>query len=186
MIVAANDVHSTYPTIERKYGERTTSIRPSNAPPATGGSPSPSAFTAIAERRTSATPMTATSRSTPDIARIPASPTCATSAFVSPGPPLVTSVPPAAIRPNPGQDFPVPGPSDVLLIRHAAAFAETLAVRVPNRHLTAEGRAQARALGDRLRWHDCEPTLIWSSPLVRAIQPAELVALALGLTTVVE
>lgn len=80
----------------------------------------------------------------------------------------------------------MPGPSDVFLIRHAAAIDETLAVRDPNRHLTAEGRAQARALGDRLRWHDCEPTLIWSSPLVRAIQTAELVALALGITTVVE
>ena len=80
----------------------------------------------------------------------------------------------------------MPGPSDVFLIRHAAAIDETLAVRDPHRHLTAEGRAQARALGDRLRWHDCEPTLIWSSPLVRAIQTAELVALALGITTVVE
>ncbi|HEY6035520.1 MAG TPA: histidine phosphatase family protein [Kofleriaceae bacterium] len=80
----------------------------------------------------------------------------------------------------------MPGPSDVFLIRHAPAIDETLALRDPHRHLTAEGRAQARALGDRLRWHDCEPTLIWSSPLVRAIQTAELVAVALGIATVVE
>lgn len=31
------------------------------------------------------------------------------------------------------------------------------------------------ALGDRLRWHDCTPTQIWTSPLVRAVQTAELV-----------
>jgi phosphohistidine phosphatase len=63
----------------------------------------------------------------------------------------------------------------VFLVRHAEAVAETLEVRDPHRHLTPEGRAQARALGDRLRWHDCEPTHVWSSPLVRAVQTAELV-----------
>jgi phosphohistidine phosphatase len=72
---------------------------------------------------------------------------------------------------------------EVFLIRHAEATAETLALRDPHRHLTAIGRDQARALGDRLRWHDCVPTHLWSSPLVRAIQTAELVAsgLACGL-----
>ena len=39
---------------------------------------------------------------------------------------------------------------------------------------------QATALGDRLRWHDCTPTHIWTSPLVRAVQTAELVAAALA------
>jgi phosphohistidine phosphatase len=64
----------------------------------------------------------------------------------------------------------------VFLIRHAEAVDETLALGDPHRHLTANGRRQARAIGDRLRWHDCVPTHIWSSPLVRAIQTAELVA----------
>lgn len=64
----------------------------------------------------------------------------------------------------------------VFLIRHAEAVHETLALGDPHRHLTANGRRQARAIGDRLRWHDCVPTHIWSSPLVRAIQTAELVA----------
>jgi phosphohistidine phosphatase len=64
----------------------------------------------------------------------------------------------------------------VFLIRHAEAVHETLALGDPHRHLTANGRQQARAIGDRLRWHDCVPTHIWSSPLVRAIQTAELVA----------
>lgn len=59
-------------------------------------------------------------------------------------------------------------------------------MRDPHRHLTATGRRQARAIGDRLRWHDCTPTQIWSSPLVRAIQTAELVAAGLGSDTAVE
>jgi phosphohistidine phosphatase len=63
----------------------------------------------------------------------------------------------------------------VFLVRHAEATAETLEVRDPYRPLTAHGRGQARALGDRLRWHDCVPTHVWSSPLVRAVQTAELV-----------
>ena len=68
---------------------------------------------------------------------------------------------------------------DVFLIRHADAIDETLELRDPMRHLTAHGRAQATALGDRLRWFDCTPTHIWTSPLVRAVQTAELVATAL-------
>ncbi len=68
---------------------------------------------------------------------------------------------------------------EVFLIRHAAAVDETLDLRDPLRHLTPEGRAQAKSLGDRLRWHDCHPTHIWTSPLVRAVQTAELVAAGL-------
>ena len=74
----------------------------------------------------------------------------------------------------------------MFLIRHAEAVQETLALADPHRHLTANGRRQARALGDRLRWHDCEPTHIWSSPLVRAIQTAELVASGLACETTVD
>ena len=53
-------------------------------------------------------------------------------------------------------------------------------MRDPHRHLTSDGRRQARGIGDRLRWHDCAPTHIWSSPLVRAVQTAELVAAGLA------
>ena len=74
----------------------------------------------------------------------------------------------------------------VFLVRHAEAVDETLSLRDPYRHLTSHGRAQARALGDRLRWHDCVPTRIWASPLVRAIQTAELVATGLACETQVE
>lgn len=63
----------------------------------------------------------------------------------------------------------------VFLVRHAEASPETIAIRDPHRPLTPLGRTQARALGDRLRWHDCVPTHVWSSPLVRAVQTAELV-----------
>lgn len=75
---------------------------------------------------------------------------------------------------------------DVFLIRHAAAIDETRELRDPVRHLTAEGRVQAKSLGDRLRWHDCTPTHIWTSPLVRAVQTAELVAAGLEATVPVE
>lgn len=71
-------------------------------------------------------------------------------------------------------------------MRHAEAVDETLTLRDPYRHLTARGREQARALGDRLRWHDCVPTRIWASPLVRAVQTAELVATGLTSTSPVE
>lgn len=77
-------------------------------------------------------------------------------------------------------------PSDVFLIRHADAVRATDDLRDPHRHLSTLGREQARALGDRLRWHDCEPTHIWTSPLVRAVQTAELVAIGLHATCVIE
>jgi phosphohistidine phosphatase len=64
----------------------------------------------------------------------------------------------------------------VFLIRHAEADPETTALADPQRSLTEQGRQQARAIGDRLRWHDCTPTRIWASPLVRAIETAELIA----------
>lgn len=68
----------------------------------------------------------------------------------------------------------------IFLIRHAEAIDETLELRDPHRHLTARGREQASALGERLRWHDCTATALWTSPLVRAVQTAELVLAALG------
>lgn len=77
-------------------------------------------------------------------------------------------------------------PCDVFLIRHAAAISATADVRDEHRHLSVLGRQQARALGDRLRWHDCEPTHIWTSPLVRAVQTAELVAIGLHTTCAIE
>jgi phosphohistidine phosphatase len=74
----------------------------------------------------------------------------------------------------------------VFLVRHAEAVDETLELRDPHRHLTTLGRSQARELGDRLRWHDCVPDRIWTSPLVRAVQTAELVANNLACETQIE
>lgn len=61
----------------------------------------------------------------------------------------------------------------VFLVRHGEASDGF--ERDAERPLTARGREQARALADRLRWHDCTPTHVWTSPLVRAVQTAELV-----------
>jgi phosphohistidine phosphatase len=75
---------------------------------------------------------------------------------------------------------------DIFLVRHAEAIDETLELRDPMRHLTAHGREQARALGDRMRWHDCTPVHIWTSPLVRAVQTAELIATGLETKVAIE
>ncbi len=72
----------------------------------------------------------------------------------------------------------------MFLIRHANAVVND--GRDEYRHLSPLGRDQARALGDRLRWHDCEPTHIWTSPLVRAVQTAELVISTLAVLTPIE
>jgi phosphohistidine phosphatase len=71
---------------------------------------------------------------------------------------------------------------DVYLIRHADAVEETLALPDIARQLSAAGRDQARALGERLRWHDCTPSAVWTSPLVRAVQTTELLVAGLRFT----
>ena len=68
----------------------------------------------------------------------------------------------------------------VVLIRHAAAVDATAALSDPARFLSDAGRAQVRSLGERLRWCDCAPTEVWTSPLVRAVQTAELLATCLN------
>lgn len=68
---------------------------------------------------------------------------------------------------------------NVFLVRHAHAVDETPALPDDARHLSVHGRHAAREIGRRLRWHDCTPTAIWTSPLVRAVMTAELIAHAL-------
>jgi phosphohistidine phosphatase len=74
----------------------------------------------------------------------------------------------------------------ILLMRHAEAAAETLVIRESHRYLTPEGRRQAAAVGQRLR--ECAPPIdaLVVSPLMRAVQTAELVAAALGFPGAVE
>lgn len=69
----------------------------------------------------------------------------------------------------------------VFLIRHAEAAPDA-----SDPHLTPAGRAQAAAIGDRLRWHDCTPTHVWTSPRARARQTAELVARGVEATVELE
>ncbi len=71
---------------------------------------------------------------------------------------------------------------DVILIRHATAVDETLELRDSMRMLSPPGRAQATRLGAGLHARGVVPTLVWTSPLVRAVQTAELVLAALGVT----
>lgn len=68
----------------------------------------------------------------------------------------------------------------VFLIRHAHAVDEAPGLPDEARHLTPEGRTAARALGDRLKWYDCTPTAVWTSPATRAVQTAELFVAGLG------
>jgi phosphohistidine phosphatase len=74
----------------------------------------------------------------------------------------------------------------VFLVRHADSVPETVEVRDPFRNLSVTGRMQARALGDRMRWHDCHPSHVWTSPLVRAVQTAELVAVGMQCEMVID
>jgi phosphohistidine phosphatase len=62
----------------------------------------------------------------------------------------------------------------LVLVRHAEAEPGS-----PDelRTLTDEGRAQARALGERLRGEGIHPDAVLSSPLLRAVQTAELLGL---------
>jgi phosphohistidine phosphatase len=75
---------------------------------------------------------------------------------------------------------------DVILIRHAVAIDETLELSDPMRMLTSDGRTQARRLGERLHAKGCQPSVVWTSPLVRAVQTAEIVIAALGVQIAVE
>jgi phosphohistidine phosphatase len=69
------------------------------------------------------------------------------------------------------------------LLRHAHA-GESFAWAGDDalRPLTKKGRQQCERLGRFLDEHDIRPDVIVSSPKVRALQTAELVAMALGMT----
>ncbi len=65
------------------------------------------------------------------------------------------------------------------LIRHGEALAPKAPLGDEGRALSVHGRRQASATGEALASRGLRPTQIWSSPLVRALQTAELVAAAL-------
>jgi phosphohistidine phosphatase len=66
----------------------------------------------------------------------------------------------------------------ITLIRHAEAGDD--APRDESRALTARGRQDARRMGRGLARRGVEFTLIVTSPLVRAVQTAEIVAAVVG------
>ena len=74
-------------------------------------------------------------------------------------------------------------PARILLARHGEAEYETELVTDHGGTLTARGRAQSRALAERLRGERI--ARVWSSPLSRAVQTAEIAAGVLGVDVVV-
>src|SRR6185369_5592945 len=76
---------------------------------------------------------------------------------------------------------------EILLIRHGQAVEAAVGVGDAGRWLTARGRKATRKLA---RWlakrGKRRPATIWTSPLVRAVQTAEIVAAAAGVTGEVE
>jgi len=70
----------------------------------------------------------------------------------------------------------------VFLVRHAGAIGGGPGPAGGERQLDDAGREAALELGRRLRWHDCEPTTVLTSPAACARATAELVASALPWT----
>lgn len=68
----------------------------------------------------------------------------------------------------------------LILVRHAAAIERSEDVTEERRYLTAEGRAFFRKTARTMLKNGVEPSLILSSPLVRAVQTADILAEALS------
>lgn len=74
---------------------------------------------------------------------------------------------------------------EIYLVRHAEALDATEGLADELRHLTRRGRKDAAKLARRLKRHGVRPGLIISSPLIRAVQTAELLAAKIGRGTLV-
>lgn len=66
------------------------------------------------------------------------------------------------------------------LVRHARAVDADYDLDDAHRWLTPDGRRCARAVGERLAALGCRPAHVVTSPLVRAVQTAELLLSGLG------
>ncbi len=73
---------------------------------------------------------------------------------------------------------------EIYLVRHAEALERSEGLADELRHLTPKGRKQAAKQAKRLK-KKLRPELIITSPLVRAVQTAELLAQQLGKKAVV-
>jgi phosphohistidine phosphatase len=69
---------------------------------------------------------------------------------------------------------------DLLVIRHAQALDRDEPIDDAHRPLTARGRRDAEAVGRALREAGVKLDALVTSPLVRAVETAELVAVGLG------
>jgi phosphohistidine phosphatase len=69
----------------------------------------------------------------------------------------------------------------LLLIRHGQAVDEAPGLGDDGRWLTATGRKVTRRVAAWLARRRSTPVQIWTSPLVRAVQTAEILAAAIGL-----
>lgn len=74
----------------------------------------------------------------------------------------------------------------VFLIRHARAVDEGPGLADEQRFLSAQGRRTAREVGAKLAAQGIEFDAVLTSPLVRAVQTAELVAERVGYVGVIE
>ena len=70
----------------------------------------------------------------------------------------------------------------LFLVRHAKAVERSFDIPENNRFLTPEGRDRFRDIAKRLAKKGMHPEVIVSSPLVRAVQTAEILAEALAFT----
>ena len=77
----------------------------------------------------------------------------------------------------------LPAPTTLFVARHGEATYESELVNDHGGWLTTAGRQQARHLGESLRGEGV--VSVWTSPLSRAVQTAELAASALGVDDVV-
>jgi len=75
---------------------------------------------------------------------------------------------------------------DLFLIRHTKAADGALYGDDAERPLTADGRRAALDVGESLARHGVKLDVVWSSPLVRAVETAELVAVSIGYTGAIE
>jgi len=70
----------------------------------------------------------------------------------------------------------------LVLVRHAQAIEAAPGLADGDRWLTGKGRKTARKVGAWLAKPKRRPLAIWTSPLVRAVQTAEILASAFELT----
>ena len=68
----------------------------------------------------------------------------------------------------------------LIFVRHAAAIERSGKISEENRYLTPEGRVFFRKTARTMLKNGIEPSLILTSPLIRAVQTAEILAEALS------